>query len=99
MLRAVRYLAIIALALAVAAPAAASARKTYTLNLGQSANMAGVHSGDWIVCRGLGTFVRTAVPGTAANIIRNVHILTHKLALDVSAPLHGRVRVSCHRRP
>ena len=98
MVRAVRYLAIIVLALAVAAPAA-SARKSYTLHLGQSANMAGVHSGDWIVCRGLGTWVRTAVPRAAPNVIPNVHILTHKLALDVSAPLHGRVRMSCHRRP
>ncbi|MDX6476630.1 MAG: hypothetical protein QOH95_2141 [Gaiellaceae bacterium] len=94
-----RPLLLLVLALAVAAPAAASAPKTYTLDLGRSMNRAGVHSGDWIVCRGLGTYVRTAVPGTAANTIRNVHVLTHELALDVSAPLHGRVRASCHRRP
>ena len=93
-----RYLVAIVIALAVVVPASASPPKTYTLHLGQSIDRAGVHSGDWIVCRGLGTFVRTAVPGTGANTIRNVHVLTHKLALDVSAPLHGRVRASCHRR-
>ena len=94
-----RYL-LLFLALAVAAPvASASPRKTYTLHLGQSANKAGVHSGDWIVCRGLGTWVRTPVPRSAPNVIPNVTVLTHKLALDVSAPLHGRVKMSCHRRP